>query len=197
MQVFAARSCGTYLPGTGMLSSGAWCGPRTPCSWDVPPKFLSTTCGCRTSLFCICTPPTSLDVCDFFNSVVVRLPFNSISDGSQWWLVYILVVILMWLCEEVSHVFLHHHLGWKSWFLFKWHRIKVLGVNHQWRFYFFNLLRERGWKDSREAVSSGCCLVFYNGNTEIALFLKCFMSLPYWLIIVRSLKFSQTPQQRK
>ena len=40
-------------------------------------------------------PPTSLDRCSFFNSVVVRLPFNSISDSSEWWLFYNLVVILM------------------------------------------------------------------------------------------------------
>ena len=54
------------------------------------------------SLFHICAPPTSLDGCDFFDSIVVRLPFNLISDGSEWWLSYILVVILMWLWEEVN-----------------------------------------------------------------------------------------------
>ena len=47
------------------------------------PKFLSTTHGYGTSPFCISTLPTSLDGCGFFNSVVVRLPFNSISDGSE------------------------------------------------------------------------------------------------------------------
>ena len=36
--------------------------------------------GCGASPFCVCTFPTSLDRCGFFNSVVVRLPFNSISD---------------------------------------------------------------------------------------------------------------------
>ena len=46
--------------------------------------------------------------------VVVRLPFNSISDGSEWWLFYNLVVTLMWLCEEVSFVYLCHYLDWKS-----------------------------------------------------------------------------------
>ena len=61
-----------------------------------------------------CLPPTSLDGCGFFNSVVVRLPFNSICDGYESWLFYILVVILMWLCEEASCVYLSHHLDWKS-----------------------------------------------------------------------------------
>ena len=46
----------------------------------------------------------SLDGCGFFNSIVIRLPFNPISDGTEWWLFWILVVILMWLCEEVSHI---------------------------------------------------------------------------------------------
>ena len=71
-----------------------WCGAGTPHSWQIPPQFLSTTCGCGTNLFCISASPTSLDGCGLFNSVVVGLPFNSISYGSEWWLLYILVVIL-------------------------------------------------------------------------------------------------------
>ena len=59
-------------------------------------------------------PLTSLDGCGFSNSVVVRLPFNLISDGSERWLFYILVVILMWLCEEASCVYLGHYLDLKS-----------------------------------------------------------------------------------
>ena len=53
----------------------------------------------------------------FFNSVVVRLPFNLISVGSEKWLFYILVVILL-LCNEVSHVCPRHHLDWKFTFMF-------------------------------------------------------------------------------
>lgn len=49
-------------------------------------------CGCWTNLFCVCTPPTSLDGCCFFSSTVVRLPFSSMSDVLEWWLFYILVV---------------------------------------------------------------------------------------------------------
>ena len=58
----------------------------------------------------VCAPPTSLDGCGFFNYVVVILPFNSISDGTEWRLFYILVVISEWLGEEASHVCLHCHL---------------------------------------------------------------------------------------
>ena len=69
--------------------------------------------GCGTSPFGILAPPTYLDGCGFFNSVLVRLPFNSISDIPERWLFYILVVMLMWLCEGASHVCLCHHLDWK------------------------------------------------------------------------------------
>ena len=119
---FAARSCRDlsslhYIPGTGILGWQAWCGAGTLFSWDIPPEFLSTTHGWGTSLFCDCTLPTSLNRCGFFNSIVVILPFNLISDGLKLWLFYILVVILMWLCKEVSHICLCCHLDRKS----SWH----------------------------------------------------------------------------
>ena len=68
--------------------------------------------GCGVSPFCACAPPTSLDGCGLFN-VVVRLPINLISDGSECWLFLIFSVILMWLCEEGSHVCPHCHLDQK------------------------------------------------------------------------------------
>ena len=57
---------GTYLPGTGILGCGAWCGAGTPHSQYVPPEFLYTTLGCGTSLFRISTHPTILGGCGFF-----------------------------------------------------------------------------------------------------------------------------------
>ena len=69
----------TYLPGTGTLGWGAWCGAGTPWSWGTLLEFLSTRHVCGTSLF----PPTSLDGCRFFNSIVVRLSFNLTSNGSE------------------------------------------------------------------------------------------------------------------
>ena len=109
---------GTYLPGTGLLGCKSWCGAGTPCSGDSPLKFLPTTRGCGASPFPVCTLATSLGGCGFFNSIAVRLPFSSISDGSEWWWFYILFVILMCLCEEASHVGLCHHLDWRSPFNF-------------------------------------------------------------------------------
>ena len=109
-----AEVMGTCLPGSGTLGWEAWCGAGTPHSQDIPPNFLSTTLVCGTSPFHILASPTSLDECGFFNSLVVRLPFNLISDCSEWWLFYNLVVIFMWLCEEMSCVYLCCHLDWKS-----------------------------------------------------------------------------------
>ena len=73
----------TYFPGTGTLGCGVWCEAGTPCSQDIPPSFLSTIRGCRNNPFHVSAPPTSLDGCDFFNSIVIRLPFNLISDASE------------------------------------------------------------------------------------------------------------------
>ena len=81
--VFAARSCGDssswhWNSGLGRLVWG----------WDSPlpsilPEFLPITYGYGTSPFHIFAPPTSLDGCGFFNSEVVELPLNGISDGSE------------------------------------------------------------------------------------------------------------------
>ena len=96
------------------MGLGSWCGAGIPCSWDIPLKFLSTSHGCRNSPFHTCTLPTSMDEYVYFlNFIVVRLPFNSISDGSESWPFYILVVILMWLSKDSRNICLHCHLGRK------------------------------------------------------------------------------------
>ena len=60
------------------------------------------------------TPPTSLDECFFFNSLVVGLPYSSIF--CEFWLfcVFKFVVVLLWLCKEAQCVYLCLHLGGKS-----------------------------------------------------------------------------------
>ena len=69
------------------------------------------------AVYSVSSPFTSLDGYGFFNSVVAVLSFNTISDISEWWCFFNLVVILMWLCEEASHVCLGCHLGQKWFFL--------------------------------------------------------------------------------
>ena len=62
----------------------------------------------------ISTPPTGLDECLFFNSLVVGLPYSSIF--CQFWLFFIFKFVLsfFWLCEEAPCVYLCLHLGRKS-----------------------------------------------------------------------------------
>ena len=111
---FATRNYGTLSSWHWNPRLGSRCGAGTPHFQDIPPKFLFASCGCETSLFHASALHTSLCGCEFFNSIVVRLPFNSSSEGSEWWFFYNIVVILMWLCKEASRVCLCHHLDWKS-----------------------------------------------------------------------------------
>ena len=62
----------------------------------------------------ISVPPTGLDECFFFNSLVVRLPYSSIFY--QLWLFFAskLLLSFFWLFEEAQCVYLRFHLGQKS-----------------------------------------------------------------------------------
>ena len=61
----------------------------------------------------ISSPPTGLDKCFFFISLVVRLPYSSIF--CQFWLFFVFKLLLSFcLCEEAQCVYLCLHLGWKS-----------------------------------------------------------------------------------
>ena len=57
-------------------------------------------------------PPTSLDECFFFNSLVVGLPYSS--SFWQIWVVLVLNLLLsfFWLCKEAKCIYPCHHLGW-------------------------------------------------------------------------------------
>ena len=61
----------------------------------------------------ISAPPTSLDECFFFNSLIVRLPYSSIFWQLRWFL-FLNLLSFFWLYEEAKHSFLCLHLGWKS-----------------------------------------------------------------------------------
>ena len=106
---FIARGCRS-------LSSWHWIPGLEVLVWDwVPlfPRYPSWIFIHHTWVFYVCTPPTRPYGCGFFNSAVVRFQFNLISNGSERWFFYILVIILMWLCEEAIHVCLWWHLDWK------------------------------------------------------------------------------------
>ena len=97
---------------------GAGVGPRLLTPEMCLLNFYPPHVGLGTSPIHACAPHSGLDGCGFFNSIVVRLPFNFISDSSEQWWFYILVVILMRLCEEIGHVCLHCHLDQKSSYLY-------------------------------------------------------------------------------
>ncbi|KAF6119791.1 hypothetical protein HJG60_010197 [Phyllostomus discolor] len=62
----------------------------------------------------VSAPPTGLDECFFFKSLVVRFPYSLIFW--QYWLFFVFKLLLsfFWLCEEAQCVYLHLHLGQKS-----------------------------------------------------------------------------------
>ena len=61
----------------------------------------------------ISSPPTGLDVCFFFISLVVGLPYSLIF--CQFWLFFVFKLLsFFWFCEEAQCVYLCPHLGRKS-----------------------------------------------------------------------------------
>ena len=57
----------------------------------------------------VSTPPTSLDECFFFNSLVVGLPYSSIFCQ----LFLDLLLFFFWLCKEAECIYLRLHLSQK------------------------------------------------------------------------------------
>ena len=86
--VFVARSCAVLSSGTGTLWLGVGLGLLVP--KISLPNFVWTY-RYRTSLFCISVPPTILDRCGFFNSIVVRLQLNF------WW--FWMMIVLYFSCN--------------------------------------------------------------------------------------------------
>ena len=62
----------------------------------------------------VSAPPTGLDECFFFISLVVGLPYSLIF--CQFWVFFVfkLLLSIFWLCEEAQYVYLCLHLGRKS-----------------------------------------------------------------------------------
>ena len=97
------------LPATTLwgLPDAAWPAPfhnrwvhqPPPCQESSPPPLP------------VSAPPTSLDECFFFISLVVELPYSSIF--CQFWLFFVFKLLLsfFWLCKEAQCVNLRLHLG--------------------------------------------------------------------------------------
>ena len=78
-----------------------WVLQPLPCCKSSPPQLP------------ISAPPTCLDECFFFISLVVGLPYSSIF--CQFWLFFVFKLLLsfFWLCKEAQCVYLCLHLGRK------------------------------------------------------------------------------------
>ena len=79
---------------------------------------LQPCCESSLPLLPVSAPPTGLDECFFFISLVVGLPYSSIF--CQFWLFFVFKLLLsfLWLCEEAQCVYLCFHLGRKKLKLF-------------------------------------------------------------------------------
>ena len=126
----SARECGTTRSASHRLEGSASCclasqlHPCPPCSTI---RHLAGSASCRlacpsppatavprvlSAWLLISAPPTSLDECLFFNSLVVGLPYSLIF--CQFWLFFVFKLLSFWLCNEAQCVYLHLHLGRKS-----------------------------------------------------------------------------------
>ena len=95
----------------GLLTT-AWTAPfHNPSPlWVCQPP---TCCESPLPRLPVSTPPTGVDECFFFISLVDGLPCSSIFCQFWFFFVFKLLLSFFWLCEEVQCVYLHLHLGWK------------------------------------------------------------------------------------
>ena len=109
--VFAARSCGDLSSWHWNPGLGAWCGSGTPRAQDIPPKVLSMWVWEQPAVH----PHPSYQSAWmwFLKSRSCQTSIQPDSDVPECWLLPILGVTLMSVCEEVSLVCLCHHLDWK------------------------------------------------------------------------------------
>ena len=100
----SACKCGTTVSANHRLAGSASCSlvHATPPHWvrQPPPCHESSL-----PWLPISAPPTGLDECFFFNSLVVGLPYSSIF--CQFWLFFVFKLLLsfFWLCEEAQCVY--------------------------------------------------------------------------------------------
>ena len=85
--------------------------PQSADSLGLPAAALSRVLSAQLS---VSDPPTDLDECFFFISLVVGFPYSLIF--CQFWLFFVFKLLLsfFWLCKEAQCVYLCLHLGWKS-----------------------------------------------------------------------------------
>ena len=79
--------------------------------WDHPVYQPPPCCASSPPQLPVFVPPTSLNECFFFNSLVVRFPYSSIL--CQFWLFFVFKLLLsfFWLCNEIQCVLSLIHIS--------------------------------------------------------------------------------------
>ena len=105
----AAGSASHHLVGSASYSLACPI-PQSATTWLGP--LAATLLQVLAAWLPISAPPTGLDECLFFMSLVVRLPHSLIF--CQFWLFFVFKLLsFFWLCEEAQCVYLQLHLGRK------------------------------------------------------------------------------------
>ena len=154
-RLFQSEALSLYFP--TLESWVAWSVSLPSCSswiictqvWDRLTLQLPPCCESFPPWLAVSAPPTSLDECFFFNSLVVRFPYSSIFW--QFWLFIFLNLLLslFWLCEEAKYNYLCLHLGQKC----------VLGI-------FKGMLRDCGSCES-QSILMFCSALFQHASKPV------------------------------
>ena len=82
-------------------------------AWPAPAPQSATSLGLLAAalLRVLSAPPTGLDECFFFISLVAGLPYSLIFCHFWLFFVFKLLLSFFWLCEEAQCVYLCRHLG--------------------------------------------------------------------------------------
>ena len=119
-QVFSVRGFEALFPWTGTLSCAVYLSPPLflkvylHVNVGLPGPPATTLPWVLSTRLPISAPPTGLDECFFFNSLVVRLPYSSIFWQFCLVFVFKFVVVLFLVVRGGTVVYLCLHLGWKS-----------------------------------------------------------------------------------
>ena len=105
----STRECGTV--GSASCRTACPIAPQSTTSLGLPAFALPRVLSARLP---ISAPPTGLDECFFFTSLVVGLPYSLIFCQFWLFLVFKLLLSFFWLCKEAQCVYLCLHLGRKS-----------------------------------------------------------------------------------
>ena len=117
----STRKCETVCSTSRCLTRSTSCCLAASCSFAHPAPQSATLLGQPATTLLrvlsawlpVSAPPTGLDECFFFISLVVGLPYSLIF--CQFWLFFVFKLLLsfFWLYKEAQCVYLHFHLGKK------------------------------------------------------------------------------------